>query len=112
MRINKQFQLEPMIMKIKNLVRENIVGLSPYSSARDEFNSSNDFIYLDANESSYQSDLNRYPDNRHIQLTKLISSYKNIKAENLVLCNGTDELIDLVIRVFCKPGVDLSLIHI
>ena len=68
MRINKQFQLEPMIMKIKNLVRENIIGLSPYSSARDEFNSSNDFIYLDANESSYDNGYNRYPNNKHPEL--------------------------------------------
>lgn len=104
MHINKQYQLESM--KIKDLVRKNIEELTPYSSARDEFKSTSDFIYLDANESSYDNKLNRYPDNRHIQLNKLISSFKNVNTNNLILCNGTDELIDLVIRVFCNPGLD------
>ena len=51
MHINKQYQLESM--KIKDLVRKNIEELTPYSSARDEFKSTSDFIYLDANESHY-----------------------------------------------------------
>ncbi len=104
MHINNQYQLESM--KIKDLVRKNIKELTPYSSARDEFKSTSDFIYLDANESSYDNNLNRYPDNRHIQLNESISSYKNVNTNNLILCNGTDELIDLVIRVFCNPGID------
>jgi histidinol-phosphate aminotransferase len=93
-------------MNIKNLIRNNILDLIPYSSARDEFKSTENFIYLDANESSYNNKLNRYPDNRHIHLRSMISSYKNINIDRLILCNGTDELIDLVIRVFCNPGID------
>ena len=93
-------------MNIKNLIRKNILDLIPYSSARDEFKSTENFIYLDANESSYNNNLNRYPDNRHIHLRSMISSHKNINIDRLMLCNGTDELIDLVIRVFCNPGID------
>ena len=93
-------------MKIKNLVRKNIEDLIPYSSARDEFNKSDNYIYLDANESSYDNGYNRYPDNKHPELITLISNYKKLNKDELVLCNGTDELIDLVIRVFCEPGKD------
>ncbi len=93
-------------MKIKNLVRKNIEDLIPYSSARDEFNKSDNYIYLDANESSYDNGYNRYPNNKHPELIALISNYKKLNKDELVLCNGTDELIDLVIRVFCEPGKD------
>ena len=93
-------------MNIKNLVRKNIEDLLPYSSARDEFNKSDSYIYLDANESSYDNGYNRYPDNKHPELIALISNYKKLNKDELVLCNGTDELIDLVIRVFCEPGKD------
>ena len=93
-------------MRAKKLIRKNILDLTPYSSARDDFKSVKNFIYLDANESSYGNDLNRYPDNRHLKLIELICSYKELDNDNLVLCNGTDELIDLVIRIFCKPGID------
>jgi histidinol-phosphate aminotransferase len=93
-------------MKIKNLVRKNIEDLIPYSSARDEFIKSDNYIYLDANESSYDNGYNRYPNNKHPELITLISNYKKLNKDELVLCNGTDELIDLVIRVFCEPGKD------
>ena len=93
-------------MKIKNLVRKNIEDLIPYSSARDEFNKSDNYIYLDANESSYDNGYNRYPNNKHPELIALISNYKKLNKDELVLCNGTDELIDLVIRVFCEPAKD------
>ena len=93
-------------MNIKNLVRKNIEDLNPYSSARDEFNKSDNYIYLDANESSYDNGYNRYPNNKHPELIALISNYKKLNKDELVLCNGTDELIDLVIRVFCEPGKD------
>ncbi len=93
-------------MNIKDLVRKNIKDLLPYSSARDEFKKSDNYIYLDANESSYDNGYNRYPDNKHPELISLISNYKKLNKDELVLCNGTDELIDLVIRVFCEPGKD------
>jgi len=93
-------------MKIKNLVRKNIEDLIPYSSARDEFNKSDNYIYLDANESSYDNGYNRYPNNKHPELITLISNYKKLNKDELILCNGTDALIDLVIRVFCEPGKD------
>ncbi|MDX1472249.1 MAG: histidinol-phosphate transaminase, partial [Flavobacteriaceae bacterium] len=50
---------------IKQLVRKNVLEMSPYSSARDEFKETgSDFTFLDANENPFESGLNRYPDPR------------------------------------------------
>ena len=102
-------------MKIKNLVRKNIVNLKPYTSARDE-NSSG--ILLDANENSLGStfneikdlNLNRYPDPNQNDLRDLISAYLDVSKENLFFGVGSDEIIDLLIRIFCEPGKDKILI--
>ncbi len=98
-----------MNFDLDNLVRENIKKLTPYSSARDEFKGEAK-IYLDANENSYGSPLtkwyNRYPDPLQWELKKKIGSIKNISPENILLGNGSDECIDLLIRAFCEPGKD------
>ena len=91
------------------LVRENIKNLTPYSSARDEFKGEAS-IYLDANENSYGSPLtkwyNRYPDPLQWSLKEKIAAIKNIEAAQILLGNGSDECIDLMIRAFCEPGKD------
>ena len=98
-----------MNFDLNNLVRENIKKLTPYSSARDEFKGDAK-IYLDANENSYGSPLtkwyNRYPDPLQWELKKKIGTIKNIAPENILLGNGSDECIDLLIRAFCEPGKD------
>lgn len=93
--------------EIKYLVRKNILSLTPYSSARDEF-SGNDAVFLDANENPYGT-LNRYPDPLQRSLKKEISMLKGIAAENIFLGNGSDEAIDILFRVFCVPGKDQAL---
>ena len=93
--------------EIKYLVRKNILSLTPYSSARDEF-SGNDAVFLDANENPYGS-LNRYPDPLQRSLKKEISMLKGVAAENIFLGNGSDEAIDILFRVFCVPGKDQAL---
>lgn len=92
-------------MKIESLIRENIKKLKPYSSARDEF-FSQDFTQLDANENPFDNGLNRYPDPYQRDLKKKIAEYKGLEDKNLVLGNGSDELIDLMIRAFCEPKLD------
>jgi histidinol-phosphate aminotransferase len=98
-----------MNFNIDTLVRENIKKLVPYSSARDEFKGTAR-IFLDANENSLGSPLtrwyNRYPDPLQWELKKKISAIKNIPPEQLLLGNGSDECIDLLIRAFCEPAVD------
>ena len=93
---------------INDLVRENVKNLTPYSCARDEFQG-NTGIFLDANENPYGR-LNRYPDPYQKELKKAISKYKTIPEENIFLGNGSDEIIDLCYRVFCRPGADKALI--
>lgn len=90
---------------LKAIVRENIGKLKPYSSARDEF-SGEAAIFLDANESPYNSPLNRYPDPHQRELKAALAPIKKVNVEQIFLGNGSDEAIDLIIRAFCEPGVD------
>jgi histidinol-phosphate aminotransferase len=98
-----------MSFDLNSLVRENIRKLKPYSSARSEFSGVAQ-VFLDANENAYGSPLtkwyNRYPDPLQWELKRKISTIKNIAAENILLGNGSDECIDLLIRAFCDPLKD------
>ena len=108
-------------MNIESLVRNHIRSLKPYSSARHEF-SGNASIYLDANENPFDVllpapdgqglgvRLNRYPDPFQQKLKERISKQKNIGATNIFLGNGSDEAIDLLIRLFCEPATDSIII--
>lgn len=95
-------------MNIDTLVRNNVKNMSSYSSARDDFKNEFDkkLIYLDANESPFDNGINRYPDNKHTELKKMVSNIKNINVNQIVFGNGTDEILDLIVRVFCNPNKD------
>lgn len=92
-------------MDLKKLVRPNILALAPYSCARDEFKGEAS-VYVDANENPYNNGLNRYPDPLQMPVKELLAPLKGVKPEQIFLGNGSDEAIDLVYRVFCRPGVD------
>jgi len=92
-------------MNIKDLLRENIRNLKPYSCARYEYSGSAS-AFLDANENPYNSPFNRYPDPLQKDLKKTISEIKNVPVENIFIGNGSDEAIDLLFRAFCEPGED------
>lgn len=96
-------------MDINNLVRDNIKRLVPYSSARHEFVGEAS-VYLDANENSLGSPLdesfNRYPDPLQWPLKFQLVKIKGVPAENIFIGNGSDEVIDLLYRIFCNPGKD------
>ncbi|WP_077399659.1 histidinol-phosphate transaminase [Cellulophaga omnivescoria] len=92
---------------LDKLTRENVKGLSPYSSARDEYVSDGtEMIFLDANENPYQNGVNRYPDPQQRSLKSILAEQKGIKSENLLLGNGSDEVLDLIYRAFCEPKED------
>ena len=91
---------------LENLVRKNILALKPYSCARDEFKGRDAHVFLDANESAYNTPYNRYPDPLQEALKKDLSLVKGVCPGSIFLGNGSDEAIDLVYRVFCEPGVD------
>ncbi|MFT6280967.1 MAG: histidinol-phosphate aminotransferase [Salibacteraceae bacterium] len=95
------------MFELDKITRPNIRALQPYSSARDEF-SGTDGIFLDANENPY-GDLNRYPDPYQRELKQMISGIKNVEEKNVFIGNGSDEIIDLLFRIFCNPGKDKAL---
>ena len=94
-------------INIEKLVRKNILDLKPYSSARDEFSGA-EGVFLDANENPFGS-WNRYPDPYQKELKNEISKIKNTSSDSLFLGNGSDEVIDLLFRVFTNPGKDQAL---
>jgi len=85
--------------------RPNIRDLVPYSSARDEFTGTN-YVFLDANESPFDTGLNRYPDPYQNDLKRSISDLKGCTVDKIFLGNGSDEAIDLLFRCFTEPGED------
>lgn len=94
---------------LNSIVRDNIKKMVPYASARSEFKGKAD-IYLDANENSMGSATevlyNRYPDPYQLKLKESIAKLKNAEVEQIFLGNGSDEPIDILYRVFCRPGID------
>ena len=94
-------------MEIKDLIRENIKSLEAYSSARDEFKAmSSELVFIDANENPFDTGLNRYPDPQQTLVKEALSKLKGISEEQILLGNGSDEVLDLIFRVFCEPRVD------
>ena len=93
---------------INNLIRANIKALKPYSSARDEYKDANvsEMIFLDANENPFENGVNRYPDPNQNNVKQLLSEIKGIDTRNLLLGNGSDEVLDLIFRAFCEPHKD------
>ncbi len=92
---------------LDNLVRTNIKNMRGYSSARDEFKSTDiDMIFLDANENPFENGVNRYPDPLQTIVKKRLSTIKGLAANNMLLGNGSDEVLDLIFRVFCYPEKD------
>lgn len=94
-----------MNFDIKDIVRANILSLEPYSSARNEFKGKAE-IFLDANENPFDSAYNRYPDPLQKELRNKIAFLKDVDPKQIAIGNGSDELIDLLFRIFCTPGVD------
>ncbi|MEO6630125.1 MAG: histidinol-phosphate transaminase [Mucilaginibacter sp.] len=97
------------MFSIDKLLRENIKNLTPYSSARDEYQGEAS-VFLDANENAFGSPLeqqyNRYPDPLQFEVKKRLSEIKGVPPRNIFLGNGSDEAIDILFRSFCNPGVD------
>ena len=99
-------------LDILKMVRASIRSLKPYASAKDEFKDfDQELIYLDANENPYENGLNRYPDPHQLILKQRISQIKNVPVENIILGNGSDEILDMIFRVFVEPGQDNIIIN-
>lgn len=94
-------------ISINTLVRENILKLKPYISFRDH-NEFNEPTYLDANESPF-GEWNRYPDSTQRKLKNSLAKLRNLSPARIAVGNGSDELIDLIIKIFCEPKKDAIL---
>lgn len=92
---------------INTLIRNNILNLAPYSSARKEY-TGEEGVFLDANENPYGI-YNRYPDPYQSALKKRLSEIKNISDNQIFIGNGSDEVIDIAFRIFCEPNKDRAL---
>lgn len=94
-------------MDINNLLRENIKTIKAYSSARDEYKEvSSDMVFIDANENPFQTNVNRYPDPQQSKVKTCLAELKNVSASQILLGNGSDEVLDLIFRAFCEPNQD------
>lgn len=94
-------------MELNKLLRDNIKKMMPYSSARDEFEDvSADMIFIDANENPFDTGLNRYPDPQQSLVKQELSKIKGVGIENILIGNGSDEVLDLIFRAFCEPKQD------
>lgn len=99
-------------LDIMKMARVSIRSLKPYASAKDEFKGfEQELIYLDANENPYENGLNRYPDPHQSALKQRISQIKNVPVEHILLGNGSDEILDMIFRVFVEPGQDNIIIN-
>lgn len=99
------------------LARPNILELQPYRCARDDYS---DGVLLDANENAfgptslptknldpYDNDhsLERYPDPYQKDLKDLFVKVRGhaLTPANIFVGVGSDEAIDLLMRIFCTP---------
>lgn len=92
---------------LSSLLRTNIKNIKPYSSARDDYNDvTNDMVFIDANENPFNTDVNRYPDPQQTKVKERLSQLKGMPTNQILLGNGSDEVLDLIFRAFCEPNQD------
>jgi len=92
-------------MELTEIIRPDLLGMRPYSSARDEYKGDAS-LFFDANENPFNNGVNRYPDPLQKNLKKRIAEIKGVRPEQIFLGNGSDECIDLLFRLLCRPGID------
>ena len=103
---------------ISDLIKPHIRTIAPYKSARDLYAKAAG-VLLDANENPLGSvldgdysglSLNRYPDPKQRDLRESLGKYLSVPVDKLFFGVGSDEIIDLVMRLFCSPERDSVLI--
>jgi histidinol-phosphate aminotransferase len=96
-----------MGFNIENITRDAIKKVKPYSSARDEFKEfTNQMVFLDANENPFENGVNRYPDPQQTLVKTELAKLKQVNPNQILLGNGSDEVLDLLFRAFCEPKQD------
>jgi histidinol-phosphate aminotransferase len=82
--------------------------MKSYSSARDEFEDfvTAEMIFLDANENPFENGVNRYPDPQQVSVKSVLANQNGVAINQILLGNGSDEVLDLLFRAFCEPKID------
>ncbi|MCX6819365.1 MAG: histidinol-phosphate transaminase [Candidatus Aenigmarchaeota archaeon] len=111
---------------MKNLIRKNVSAITPYIASKPIEETKRELglkkiIKLDANENPLGaspkaiaamrkrlSTVNRYPDNQGFYLKAKLAEYLSIEPANIVLGNGSDELIDVVIKTFVEEAENIA----
>ena len=100
-------------MSVLDLARPDLLELAGYSSARME--ACGGRILLNANESPWPQDddasLNRYPDPQPPRLRASLAAVYGVDERQLLVGRGSDEMIDLLVRAFCRAGRDAILVQ-
>jgi len=91
-------------MELEKFIRKNILDMEAYSAARDLI-MGDDYVFLDANENPF-GNFNRYPDPLQKKPKALLAKIKGVEVDNMVMGNGSDEILDLLFRVACTPEKD------
>lgn len=127
--------VKPVHFSIEGVIRPNILALHPYRCARDDYQ---DGILLDANENAHghsiprhsnttadfgtlennpellstlDLDLHRYPDPSHNSIKSCIASLRSVPStDHIFLGVGSDEVIDLLMRVCVAPSKEKILV--
>ncbi len=96
-------------MSIIHIARAELRALKPYSAAEQVDGT----IRLNANEAAFRNaadrcrrPLNRYPEVRPARLRAMLASHYGVEDSCLLTTRGSSEAIDLLLRAFCRAGVD------
>lgn len=99
---------------VLDLVRPDLRAFAGYASARRE--KATGHVWLNANESPWPSkgdgglSLNRYPEPQPGALRGRMAELYGVGPERVMVTRGSDEGIDLLVRAFCRAGLDGILI--
>ena len=95
---------------LQALVRPNIWALQAYHCARDDYTEG---VLLDANENSFGPPVTpnelvfeRYPCPYQQELKTALAGHRGVDWENVFVGVGSDEAIDMLMRIFGVPGSD------
>jgi len=94
--------------EVYSWIRPNVSQLKPYESAREVVQTG---LLLDANENPYSHRVagiavNRYPDPNQKALREALAFFTGLEVENVLAGSGSDEVLDWIFKVLCRPGID------
>lgn len=53
---------------------------------------------------SAMEEINRYPDGACFEMRQAVAKYYGVSPDWLMFGNGSDEIVDILVQIYCKPG--------